>query len=336
MKINNPGSPRVIFFQSPPMIGLSYIIRYFNKYNFKFYQFNHTFGIDNKEIYKKYLNKKELNSGDYEDGNIRIKYQRLFDILQGKAEDSNSKNKLTYFIVCKNLPYELFLMALKDNNYTPCFIKNWKTTLLDFFNEIELLLEKEETNVKIIFFNDDKEIDEFELKTIFPSEIIDHNLTKNIICNPISLRKMRDILYSFLNSFVPNLIDDNNINSFIDSVYLEFNSNIQQILEYLLLKISSEYYHNKKISQHIKFNKSQTQKGKNLIKKYKESQKNHNNKISKRNNNDLQIKKEQILDHDLFRLLDKLLSNKRYVIKNNIIQKLKKEEFWNNLETPKY
>ena len=64
--------------------------------------------------------------------------------------------------------------------------------------------------------------------------------------------------------------------------------------------------------------------------------KNHNNKITNRNNNDSQTKKEQILDHDLFRLLDKLLSNKRYVIKNNIIQKLKKEEFWNNLETPKY
>ncbi len=337
LKINNPGSPRVIFFQSPPMIGISYIIRYFNKNNFKFYQFNHTFGIDNKEMYKKYLNKKELQSGDYKDGNIRIIYQKIFDIMQGKAEgDSNSKNKLTYFIVCKNLPYELFLMALKDNNYTPSFIKNWKTTLLDFFNEIELLLEKEETNVKIIFINDDKEIDEFELKTIFPSEIIDHYLTKNIICNPISLRKMKDILYTFLNTFVPNVIEENNITSFIDSIYLEFNSNIQQILEYLLLKISSEYYHNKKISQYTKFNKSQTQKGKNLIKEYKESQKNHNNKISKRNNNDLQIKKEQILDHDLFRLLGKLLYNKRYVIKDNVIQKLKKEEFGNNLETPRY
>ena len=147
---------------------------------------------------------------------------------------------------------------------------------------------------------------------------------------------MKDILYTFLNTFVPNVIEENNINSFIDSVYLEFNSNIQQILEYLLLKISSEYYHNKTISQYTKFNKSQTQKGKNLMKEYKESQKNHNNRISKRNNNDLQIKKEQILDYDLFRLLDKLLYNKRYVIKDNVIQKLKKEEFGNNLETPRY
>ena len=332
LKINNFDSPRVIFFQSPPMIGISYIIRYFNKNNFKFFQFNHTFGIDNKTIYKKYLNNNELYSGDYKDGSIRIIYQKLFDIMEGRTGNEDNK---TYFIVLKNLPYELFLMALKDNNYTPGFIKNWKTTILDFFKEILILLDKDKTNVKLIFMTDDKEIDEFELKTIFPTKIIDHFLTKNIICNPIPQRKMKDILYLFLNSIAPQIIEESNISSFIDSMYLEFNTNLQQILDHLLLKISSEYYHSKKkIPQLTKYNKSQTQKGKKKIKEYKESQNNKN--IIKVNNNNLQIKKEQILDHDLFRLLGKLLYNKRYVIKNNSIQKLKKEEFGNIFETPRY
>ena len=40
--------------------------------------------------------------------------------------------------------------------------------------------------------------------------------------------------------------------------------------------------------------------------------------------------------NDLFRLLGKLLYNKRYVKNKNAIQKLKKEEFGNNYETPRY
>ena len=65
--------------------------------------------------------------------------------------------------------------------------------------------------------------------------------------------------------------------------------------------------------------------------------KNKLNKVNKKvNNKDFQIKKEKILDHDLFRLLGKLLYNKRYVKNKHSIEKLKKEEFINNLETPRY
>ena len=82
--------------------------------------------------------------------------------------------------------------------------------------------------------------------------------------------------------------------------------------------------------------KSLSQKG---IKRSKEFSQGLNkvNKISKNDDNkNFQIQKEKLLDHDLFRLLGKLLYNKRYVIKNNSIQKLKKEEIGSNLETPRY
>ena len=175
------------------MIGVSYIIHYFHKKNFKFYQFNQTFGIDNDK-YKKYLNNYELDSDDYKAGSIAADYQKIFNIMQGKYEE---EKKNTFFIVFKNLPYELFYMALKKNSFVPDSIKIWEKVILKFFNEIFLLLEKDKTNIKLIFITDDKEIDEFELKTIFPSKIIDHFLTKNIICNPISQRKMKDIIYYF-------------------------------------------------------------------------------------------------------------------------------------------
>jgi hypothetical protein len=257
----------------------------------------------------------------------------------------NRENNKTYFIVLKNLPYELFLMALKSNNFTPNFIKNWKSTILQFFTEIKNLLDKKESNVKLIFITDDKEIDEFELKTIFPKNLIDAPLTKNIICNQISKRRITDILYIFLKALNPQIIDENHINSFIESIYLEFNSNLQQILNHLLLKITSEYYH-KKMEQYINhhlsfFNRPQTQKRiLNNIKEVNESQNKTKNKLNKANNKenkkDFQIKKEKLLDHDLFRLLGKLLYNKRYVKNKNSIEKLKKEEFGNNLETPRY
>ena len=337
LKLNNIDSPRVIFFQSPPMIGMSYIIRYFNKNNFKFFLFQNTFGNDNKSIYKKYFNNDEFyNTNDFKDGSISPEYQKLFDIMEDRYDN---KNNNTYFIILKNLPYELFLLALKDNSFSPNFIKNWKSTILLFFEKIIQLLDKDYTNVKLLFITDDKEIDEYELKTIFPNKIIEHNLTKNIICNPISSRKMNEILRKFLNIFIPQIVDDNNIRNFVESIYLEFNSNIQQILDYIILKISSEYYLKikyKRLSQVSNNCKSLSQKG---IKRSKEfSQKlNKVNKLNKNyDNKNFQIQKEKLLDHDLFRLLGKLLYNKRYVIKDNSIQKLKKEEFGNNLETPRY
>ena len=344
LKQNEYNSPRVIFFQNPPMIGISYITRYFNNNNFKFMLFNNSFGVDNNTNFKKYLNKDELFSEDYKDGSILSFYQRIFNIMRENRSINRDNNK-TFFIVLKNLPYELFLMALKSNNFTPNFIKNWKSTILQLFNEIQNLLVKKESNVKLIFITDDKEIDEFELKTIFPKNLIDNPLTKNIICNPISKRRMSDILNIFLKTINPQIIAENNIDSFIESIYLEFNSNLQQILNHLLLKITSEFYHNKKEQQkilHLSFlNKSQTQKRiTNIKKENNESQNKTKNKLNKANNKgnnkDFQIKKEKILDHDLFRLLGKLLYNKRYVIKNNSIEKLKKEEFGNNLETPRY
>ena len=343
LKQNEFNSPRVIFFQSPPMIGISYITRYFNNNNFKFMLFNNSFGLDNNTNFKQYLNTDELFSEDYKDGSILSSYQRIFNIMREK-NIINKDNYKTFFIVLKNLPYELFLMALKSNNFTPNFIKNWKPTILQFFTEIKNLLEKKSSNIKLIFFTDDKEIDEFELKTIFPKNLIDNSLTKIIICNPIPKRRMTDILINFLKSLNPQIIDENNINSFIESIYLEFNSNLQQILDHLLLKITNEYYNNKKESQiisHSSFLKPQTQKRIiNMKKENNESQnktKNKLNKVNKKvNNKDFQIKKEKILDHDLFRLLGKLLYNKRYVKNKHSIEKLKKEEFINNLETPRY
>ena len=342
LKRNEFGSPRVIFFQSPPMVGISYIIRYFNNNSFKFMIFNNSFGLDNNANFKRYLNKEELISEDYKDGSILSSYQRIFNIMRERNNNNIiEEKKSTYFIVLKNLPYELFLMALNSNNYTPNFIKNWKYTILLFFSEIKNLLEKKESNIKLIFFTDDKEIDEYELKTIFPKYIIDSPLTKNIICNPISKRRMVDILYNFLNALNPQIISENNINSFIESIYLEFNSNLQQILNHLLFTITGEYYKNKKekkTSQYDFFHKPQTQKRINSISKNNESQNKTKNRLnkSKNNNKDFQIKKEKILDHDLFRLLGKLLYNKRYVVNKKSIEKLKKEEFGNASQTPRY
>ena len=342
LKRNEFGSPRVIFFQSPPMVGISYIIRYFNNNSFKFMIFNNSFGLDNNANFKRYLNKEELISEDYKDGSILSSYQRIFNIMRERNNNNIiEEKKSTYFIVLKNLPYELFLMALNSNNYTPNFIKNWKYTILLFFSEIKNLLEKKESNIKLIFFTDDKEIDEYELKTIFPKYIIDSPLTKNIICNPISKRRMVDILYNFLNALNPQIISENNINSFIESIYLEFNSNLQQILNHLLFTITGEYYNNKKEKktyQYDFFHKPQTQKRINSISKNNESQNKTKNRLnkSKNNNKDFQIKKEKILDHDLFRLLGKLLYNKRYVVNRQSIEKLKKEEFGNVSQTPRY
>ena len=344
LKLNDYCSPRVIFFQSPPMIGMSYIIRYFNNNNFKFLLFNNSFGKDNNKHFRKYLNKEELFSEDYKDGSISSLYQKIFDIMRGN--NNITRDNKTFFIIFKNLPYDLFLMALKQNNFTPDFLRNWEPTILQFFKEIKYLLDKNESNVKLIFFSDDKEIDEFELKTIFPKNIIDAPLTKNIIVNPITKRRMTDILYNFLNCLNPRIINENDIGSFIESIYLEFNSNIQKILDYLLLKITTEYYLNKgkskNISQFIFIQKSQTHRRittNNIEQKSGSVNKTKNklNKITDRsNNNDFKMKKEKILDHDLFRLLGKLLYNKRYVPNQNSIQKLKKEEFGNNLETPRY
>ena len=322
------------------MIGMSYIFIYFNKKNFKFFLFNQTFGNDNKSNYKKYLSNKELCSNDFKDGSILPLYQELFDII--KEKNLNKNNNYTYFVVMKNLPYELYLMSLKDKTYAPNFIKNWKPTILQFFDEINNLLEKDDTKIKLLFITDDKEIDEFELKTIFPNKIIEHPLTKNIICNPISNRKMYDILSIFLNAFNPQIIEENNIKQFIDSIYLEFNSNLHQILDYLLLTISGEYYQkikNKQKSKSSINHKPMTQKGKTKLKGYSESQNNVNIKINKNGNNYnniFKVEKEKVLDHDLFRLLGKLLYNKRYVVKDKTIQKLKKEQFGNNFETPRY
>ena len=43
---NEEGSPRVIFFQSPPMIGISYIIKYFSEKNFKYFLWTNSYGND--------------------------------------------------------------------------------------------------------------------------------------------------------------------------------------------------------------------------------------------------------------------------------------------------
>ena len=70
LKKNEENSPRVIFFQSPPMIGMSYIIKYLNKNNFKFFLWNNSYGNDNKRKYVKYLEKHDMNSSEYKDGSI--------------------------------------------------------------------------------------------------------------------------------------------------------------------------------------------------------------------------------------------------------------------------
>ena len=112
------------------------------------------------------------------------------------------------------------------------------------------------------------------------------------------------------------------------------------------MEINRRYYFNNN-NKHNKSNNLRplTQKGKTEIMEYIESQNKTNMKQNVFNNNNIknnkskknfQIKKEQQLDHDLFRLLGKLLYNKRYVKEKNAILKLKKEEFIDNIETPRY
>ena len=338
LRKNNYDSPRVIFFLSPPMIGMSYIVRYFNQNNFNFLLFNHTFGVDNKNNYKKYLTKEELYSDNYKDGSISTAFEKIFFIMKGQ---NNTDNK-TFFIVFKNMPDELYVKALNDIN-APNFLKNWKGTISNFCSEIMVLLKKERSNVKLIFFTDDKEIDTYDLKTIFNNTILDNNLTKKVICNPIAKRRMFYILESFIKALNPPIIDENNFNSFAESIYLEFNSNLQKILDHLLLTITSEYYHQRaKKTLHTKsqygiYPRPQSQQRLIIKNECPTSQNRTKNRISNKSIiKNFNIKKEKTLDHDLFRLLGKLLYNKRLVIKNNSIEKLKKEEFGDNSETPRY
>ena len=331
---NEEDSPRVIFFQSPPMIGMSFIIKYFNNKNFKYFLWTNSYGKDNKKEFVKYFPKNEVSSEEYKEGSILREYQNL------KERIDHSSNKNPFFIVFKNLPYDLFSMSLKDNNYTANFLRNWKPTILLLFELINKVLNSQKySHIKFIFFTDDKEIDEFELKTVFPNNIIEHPLTRIIICNPISQRKIYEILRNFLGVLSPPIFDENNYKNMIDSIYLDLGSNIQKILDYLILEVNTKYY--LKVSRNNKHKNARplTQKGKTQIQEYMQSQ--YKNKTSQniRNNNHIinfQIKKEQQLDHDLFRLLGKLLYNKRYVKQKDKILKLKKEEFGNNFETPRY
>ena len=333
---NEEDSPRVIFFQSPPMIGMPFILKYFNEKNFKYFLWTNSYGKDNKKLFAKYFPKNEVNSEEYKEGSILKEYQNL------KERIDNSFNKNPFFIVFKNLPYDLFLMSLKGNNYTANFLRNWKPTILLLFELINKVLTSQKySHIKFIFFTDDKEIDEFELKTLFPNNILEHPLTKIIICNPISQRKIYEILRNFLGVLSPPVFDENNYKNIIDSIYLEFGSNIQKILDYIILEVNTKYY--LKISKYNKFKNTRplTQRGKTKIQDYVQSQHKNNNISQNFGNNNYNIsnfknKKEQQLDHDLFRLLGKLLYNKRYVKKKDAIVKLKKEEFGNNFETPRY
>ena len=346
LKKNEKESPRVIFFQSPPMIGMSYIIKYFNRNNFKFFEWNNSYGNDNKNKYAKYFDKGDIYSNAFKDGSILMQFQQMKEKIDNNKCANNNN---TFFIVFKNIPYDLFIMSLKESKYSANFINNWKSTVLLLYELINNILNKNEySNIKLIFFTDDKEIDEFELKTIFPNKIIEHSLTKIIICNPIPQRKLYDIIRSFIGVFEPQIFDEKNIKNIIESIYLEFGSNIQQILNYLILEINSRFYLNNNKHSRNKVNNNAyqirplTQRGKDKIQEYIESQNKCNMKSNNDNNNydksikNFQVKKEQQLDHDLFRLLGKLLYNKRYVRNKNAIEKLKKEEFINNYETPRY
>ena len=343
LKKNEKESPRVIFFQSPPMIGMSYIIKYFNRNNFKFFEWNNSYGNDNKNKYAKYFDKGDIYSNAFKDGSILMQFQQMKEKIDNNKCANNNN---TFFIVFKNIPYDLFIMSLKESKYSANFINNWKSTVLLLYELINNILNKNEySNIKLIFFTDDKEIDEFELKTIFPNKIIEHPLTKVIICNPIPQRKLCDIIRHFLSIFMQSVFDEIKIKNMIESIYLEFGSNIQQILDFLILEINRTYFLNNnknnkyKTNNNIYQDKPLTQKSKDIIQKFFES---HNKSNIKSNNDNskniknFQIKKEQQLDHDLFRLLGKLLYNKRYVRKKNAIEKLKKEEFIDNFETPRY
>ena len=57
LKKNEENSPRVIFFQSPPMIGMFNIIKYLKKNNFHIYIWNNSYGGENKNQYYKYIKK---------------------------------------------------------------------------------------------------------------------------------------------------------------------------------------------------------------------------------------------------------------------------------------
>ena len=339
LKINEENSPRVIFFQSPPMIGLSYIVKYLENKHFNFYIWNNSYGRENNKENLKYYTKEEKKLIEFQDGSLFNEYQNMKDYIESNININRISNNNTYFVILRNLPYDLFIMSLKQNNYVANFIKNWKQTLLLFFDLIKSILNSERyKNIKLIFFTDDKEVDVYELRTIFPKDIIDHHLTYKIICNPIAQRKMNDILRDFFDTIQPPIFED--YQNIIENIYLEFGSNIEQILNFLIIQINTRYY-----LKNSKYNKNKiirplTQKGKTKIMEYIQSPNksmmiynNSKNNISIKN---YQIRKEQQLDHDLFRILGKLLYNKRFVKSKNAICKLKKEEFIDNNETPRY
>ena len=294
LKINEENSPRVIFFQSPPMIGLSYIVKYLENKHFNFYIWNNSYGRENNKENLKYYTKEEKKLIEFQDGSLFNEYQNMKDYIESNININRISNDNTYFVILRNLPYDLFIMSLKQNNYVANFIKNWKQTLLLFFDLIKSILNSERyKNIKLIFFTDDKEIDEFELRTIFPKEIIDHCLTYKIICNPIAQRKISDILNNFFDILTPSIFDENNCQNIIESIYLEFGSNIQQIFNYLIMEINRRYYFNN--NKHNKSNNLRplTQKGKTEIMEYIESQNKTNMKQNVFNNNNIKNNKSK-------------------------------------------
>ena len=109
------------------MIGMSYIIKYFNRNNFKFFEWNNSYGNDNKNKYAKYFDKGDIYSNVFKDGSILMQFQQMKEKI-----DTNkcANNNNTFFIVFKNIPYDLFIMSLKESKYSANFINNWKSTVL--------------------------------------------------------------------------------------------------------------------------------------------------------------------------------------------------------------
>ena len=334
-------SPRVIFFQSPPMIGMSYIIKYLDIKKFSFNLFRHSLGDIDSKMNSQNSSRKKYN---YQTSNneIEMKYKRIFDIIDGEIVLQEDESK-SHFIIFRNLPIDLFIMSLKEGQFVPKFVKSWKKTINNFINKIKELLSKEKSNIKLIFFTDDKEVDKFQLKMIFPDDILSNFYTRIIICNQISKTNLRRIFKDFFEKIHPKIMSNDEINNLADSAQIQYASNLQQIYDFLIFKVSENYF-----SEIYSFKKCSTKKNP-LAKKNKKRGQSKKKLKSKQNNfncispikskekiQTVENAKKETKNYNLFHLLGTLLYNKRYVVKEKKIRGIKKEEFGTNEQTPRY
>ena len=138
-------------------------------------------------------------------------------------------------------------------------------------------------------------------------------------------------------------MSNDEINCLADSAQIQFSSNLQQIHDFIIFKISENNF-----GELFSFKKYSTKKNP-LAKKNKKRGQSKKKLKSKQNNfNSVSPVKSKekiqntenvtkcIENYNLFHLMGILLYNKRLVVKEGKIRGIKKEEFGTNEETPRY